>query len=79
MTALFPHLLKWLVPWLIGLIKDKTDDAIDGILDAISPILEEMLTDAEGQGLLRLSASFRAPYEARIVLTLHGLGLLETT
>jgi len=67
---------KWLVPWLISLLKSRTPTAVNKAIDAVWPIVEEMLADASEKGLGQLSVEFRAPYEKRMVLALFSLGLL---
>ncbi len=69
---------RWVLSWLMQLLRDKTPDSIDRALDIIEPILLEMLTAGRDQGLGRLSVAFRRPYEERIAYALRLAGLLES-
>jgi hypothetical protein len=66
-------LLKYIIPWLFGLLKDRTPEGFAAALELIGPIVEEMF--ARGGG--RLGVGFRAQYELRMIRVLDAAGLLE--
>lgn len=65
-------IIKWVVPWLLSIVKDRTPDNVGKALDLIGPVLEEMIQHGG-----RLPVSARAPYEVRMIRILDAAGLLE--
>lgn len=67
------EVIKFVVPWLLSLLRDRTPGGVQAAIDLIAPILEEMLES----GSTTLSVAFRAPYELRMIRVLDAAGLLE--